>query len=368
MLAIIIPVLNEQGNIEPMVQALHAALHGINYEIIFVDDDSADGSVELLKQVSALDSHVRYIHRVGRRGLASACIEGMCSSPADYFAVMDGDLQHDEAILPQMLQSLQSGQADIAIGSRYVARGSVGEFNAFRQFVSKVATTISRVILKRTVLDPMSGYFMLSRQLFYRTVRSLSGKGFKILLDILASAPKDTKVTEIPFTFRSRQWGASKLDSAVVWEFLVLIFDKLVGGVIPAYLVLFAAVGVVGTVAHQLVLWVCFRLLGWPFDQSLVLAIALAVNINFVLNNMFTYHDRRLKGWAAFKGWISFILLCSLGAIINYVVAKYLKENLADKNVSWNIGGLIGAVLAGIFNYSTTSIFTWNREIKKKQR
>ncbi|MFC7551990.1 glycosyltransferase [Pseudoroseomonas wenyumeiae] len=127
LLTIVVPCFNEAENVIPMAERLEAALQGIAWEVIFVDDDSPDGTAAIARRLAEQDERVRCIRRIGRRGLASACIEGMMASSAPYVAVIDGDLQHDETILPRMLEALRSGRAEVAIGSRHVPGGEAAE-------------------------------------------------------------------------------------------------------------------------------------------------------------------------------------------------------------------------------------------------
>ncbi|NTV28821.1 MAG: polyprenol monophosphomannose synthase [Candidatus Omnitrophica bacterium] len=225
-LAVIIPSYNEKANVGPLLEKLRAALAGIEWEVIYVDDNSPDGTAERVWEEARLDPRVRCLKRVGRRGLSSACIEGMLSTSAPFLAVMDADLQHDEAILPAMLSAIKSQGLDIVVGSRYVEGGGVKDWSAQRVAASQGATRFARALTGVQVLDPMSGYFMLRREFLQHCVHLLNGKGFKILLDLLMSAPGPVKFREIPYTFRLRQHGESKLTAKVVLDYFLLVLDK----------------------------------------------------------------------------------------------------------------------------------------------
>lgn len=224
-LSIVVPTFNESGNIAELLRRIESTLGSTGWEAIFVDDDSPDGTARDVRNVAARDARVRCVQRIGRRGLSSACIEGMLASSAPVIAVMDADLQHDESILPQMLQKIEAG-ADVVIGTRYAEGGSTGEWDESRKSMSLLATRMSRLILKQTVSDPMSGFFMLKRETFEANVRQLSAMGFKILLDLLASSTHALRIEEVAYRFRDRHSGQSKLDGMVIWEYGMLLADK----------------------------------------------------------------------------------------------------------------------------------------------
>lgn len=357
-LAVVVPVLNEADNIQPFLEELDSSLAGIDWEVIFVDDASSDGTAAAIESMAKRRSYVRTIQRIGRHGLASACIEGACSTFANYVAVMDADLQHDPRILPQMLESLQSASCNLAVGTRYAREGSLGEWSTKRRRASQVATKASHFLLRtKDVSDPMSGFFMVDRQLFLHTVPRLCGKGFKILLDIMATAGDEIQVKEFPYTFRNRLLGSSKLSFSIVTEFGVLLLDKTVGRVVPYRFVLFVMMGCIGAVLHLSVLGVMYKQLGVAFWLSQGTASVLAMIANFSLNNSFTHRDRKLTGFSFVKGLLGFIIICSVGAFANIQIAVYF---LALR-VPWWISGLLGAFIGSVWNYAVSSTLVWKR-------
>jgi dolichol-phosphate mannosyltransferase len=358
-LAVVIPVLNERDNIAPMVERLDATLAGIDWEAIFVDDDSTDGTREAVRQAAALNPRVRLLHRIGRRGLASAFIEGALASLAACVAAIDGDLQHDETLLPRMLAVLRQGETDIVVGSRHVAGGGMGEWDRTRIGMSNLATMLARPLLRGTpVTDPMSGFFMLRRDCFDAAVRRLSAMGFKILLDIIASLPRPPRVRELPYEFRTRQHGESKLDAGVLRDFALLVLDKLFGQVVPIRFVLFAAVGAVGIAAHLMVLRIGLTLLGLGFPLAQTLATACAIVGNFVLNNTFTFRDLRLRGWRALRGLAIFGAISAVGAAANVSISSVL---FGPAHSMWWVAGFAGAAMSLVWNYAVSSALTWRR-------
>lgn len=354
-LTVVVPTFNERANVGLLCERLSTVLAGIAWEAIFVDDDSPDGTADAVRALARRDARIRCLQRVGRRGLSSACIEGILASSSPYVAVMDADLQHDESLLPRMFATLHDEPYDLVVGSRYVAGGGVGDWDTGRQRASVMATRLSRLITKTEIADPMSGFFMLRRAVFEDSLRRLSAQGFKILLDLLASTSTPPRMKELPFQFRQRLHGESKLDALVVWEFAMLLADKLIGHVVPVRFALFALIGGLGVFIHMGVLWTSLQLAALPFTTSQTIATIVAMTANFFLNNFFTYADKRLKGWRALRGLISFYVICSLGAVANIGIASYL---FAEQE-RWWIAGIAGVIVGSVWNYAVSSIFTW---------
>lgn len=355
-LSIVIPTFNEVDNIEPMINKLIDALQHNNWEVIFVDDDSPDGTANAIRKFAITDHRIRCLHRVGRRGLSTACIEGIMSSSAPYVAVIDADMQHDERLLPQMLQELKGQEADIIIGSRYVAGGSTGTWGSSRKWISEFATKLSNIILKAKLSDPMSGFFMINREAAVCSIKNgVSGIGFKILLDLFTSSPKPFRYKELPYTFREREIGESKLDTLVVWEHVMLLLDKSFGHILPARFIMFSLVGGSGIVIHLIVLALLFKSIGSSFLFGQSVATLVAMTYNFILNNILTYRDRRLRGWKLITGWFTFVLACSIGAFANVGIAEYLFR----QETYWVISAVAGILVGAVWNYAITSIYTW---------
>jgi dolichol-phosphate mannosyltransferase len=355
-LSVVIPCYNERANVAPMIARLEQALRGIAWEAIYVDDDSPDGTAAEVRRIAATDPRVRCIRRIGRRGLASAVIEGALSTSADYVAVIDGDLQHDETRLPVMLQALRSGDYDIAVASRHVAGGdNAGLANRWRHVLSDGGIRLAQWFLPTRLTDPLSGFFMLPRPLFEQLAHHLTGQGFKILLDVMLSATAPPRVIEIPAEFRARVAGESKLDALVLMQFAGLLLDKVFGGLLPLRFVSFALVGAVGVLVHLSVLVVLHTASGGTFAWDQTLATIVAMVFNFQVNNVVTYRDQRLRGPRLWRGLLLFILVCGLGAIANIGIAKALY----DTEMQWTIAGAIGAVIGVVWNYAVSATLVW---------
>ncbi len=354
-LAVIVPTFNEIGNVESLVNSLDRCLGALSWEVIFVDDDSPDGTADFVRRLARGDARVRCLQRVGRRGLSSACIEGMLATAAPYVAVMDGDLQHDERLLPTMHELLAGGELDVIVGSRYVDGGDSAGLAGHRADLSRWATRLSRPLVPEGLRDPMSGFFMLRRDVLERCLRRLSGIGFKILLDIFASSPKPLRFRELPYEFRRRQAGDSKLDTQVLWDYGMLLLDKLLGRWVPVRFVSFMLVGGLGVFVHMAVLAALLNLFGRSFLVAQVSATLTAMAVNFALNNVITYRDMRLRGWDWVRGWFSFTLACSVGALANVGIAQYLFDN----TTTWFLAGLAGILVGAVWNYAITLVYTW---------
>ncbi len=356
-LAVVVPTFNERANIEKLYEKLSITLRSIAWEMIVVDDNSPDKTADVAWSLGRRHPNIRCIKRVGRRGLSSACTEGILSTSAPYVAVIDGDLQHDERILPTMLQKARSG-ADIVVGTRYSERATSEGFSAARQLGSTLATRMSALLTGRFLSDPMSGFFLVRRDLFVGLAPSLSSEGFKILLDLVVTATRQgskPEIAEIPYEFRERNAGDSKMSPLVVSQFLGLWFSKLTGDIVPPSFLLFSLVGLSGVAVHLAVLWALTSIGTTTFIVAQVTATMAAMTWNFAVNNVLTYADRKLKGIRFWTGLLSFYAVCSLGAIANISVASLIYEMRSGPILA----GLAGALMSSVFNYSVTRVITW---------
>lgn len=366
-LAIILPTLNERANLRPLVDRLDRALAGIAWEAIFVDDNSPDGTSDEARSISLRDPRIRVIQRIGRRGLASAAIEGMLATAAPVVAVMDADHQHDPGLLPEMLKAVSDGECDVAVASRFAKGASTEAWNQpLRVKASTFANALVRKLTHVELADPMSGYFMLRTEIVRGEAHRLSGVGFKILIDILATADAPLRVREFPLAFAARANGESKLDRTVVFEFLIGLYDKLLGQIIPTRFALFATIGAVGVLVHMAVLVAVLTVSGGTFKGHLISAFEIgqttaaivAMTFNFVLNNALTYADKRLSGFTELvRGWAKFGLTCSVGLLANVGVAAMLVR-FGFHEYPAAIGGI---VIGSVWNFALSSRFVWGR-------
>ena len=356
-LAVVVPTFNEAPNVAELVRRLDQVLAGRRWEVVFVDDDSADGTADAVRALARDDPRVRCLQRIGRRGLARAVVEGVLSTAAPLVAVMDADLQHDEAVLPAMLERMQTEDLDVVVGSRYAAGGSVAGWDEGRLRLSRAATWLAHRLLRADLADPMSGFFVLRRAAFDAAVRRMSGEGYKVLLDLLLSSPRPLRCAEVPYRFRPRHAGQSKLDSAVVWEHVLLLLDKKFGRWVSARFVMFSLVGASGLAVHFTALWALHRGLALPFGSAQAAATLLAMSSNYTLNNLLTYRDRRRRGRQWWTGLLSFWAVCGIGVVANVGVASALFE----RQEGWLLSGIAGAVVGTAWNYVVTRAVTWRK-------
>jgi dolichol-phosphate mannosyltransferase len=345
-LCVVVPTFNEADNIARLIGQLSRTLGGIEWEAVVVDDESPDGTADEVRKIARTDRRVRILKRMGRRGLSSACLEGMLATAAPNIAVIDADFK-----------TLRGEDLDLVVGSRFVPGGGTGTWSGQRLQASHLATRLSRLLVKADLQDPMSGYFMIRREAMEPALHHVSGVGFKILLDLVASSPRPLKIRELPYEFRERQAGESKLDLLIAWQFLMMLWDKRLGGFIPARFVSFGLIGTVGVLVHFVILSLLFRTAGADFILSQAVAALGAMTGNFLLNNLLTYRDQRLHGRRMLRGWLTFTLACSVGAVANVGVAAALFHG----DVGWILSALAGVVVGAVWNYAVTSFYTWGR-------
>ena len=354
-LSIVAPTFNEAANVHALVESLERCLGHCAWEVIFVDDNSPDRTAEIVRALAATKPNVRCIQRFGRRGLSSAVIEGIASSSAPFVAVIDADMQHDETLLSRMLRLMSGHELDLVVGSRYVSGGSISDWSASRRAMSKFATKLSHLIMQFDLTDPMSGFFMVRREAFLAAAPHLSGKGYKILLDFVASSPVPLRHIELPYEFRARQHGESKVDAMVLFEYLVLLLEKTVGAYVPIRFLLFCLVGGSGVLVHLAALFPAMLVLS--FTPAQAVAAFVSMTTNFLLNNVLTYRDVRLRGRRLITGMLSFYAVCGIGFLFNVTYA----DMLFDRGYPWWLAGTAGVLIGCVWNFGASSIFTWKR-------
>lgn len=354
-LTIVVPTFNERDNIALLVEKLRATLKGVAWQVIFVDDNSPDGTADTVKALSICDSRLVCLRRVGRRGLAGAVVEGALASAAPFVAVMDADLQHDETLLPRMLETLRSDGADLVIGSRFLqADGLATGLSKVRKSGSRLANALARRVLKADVSDPVSGFFMMRRCLIDEAAPRLSNQGFKILFDIIASQPAPPRIVELPYAFANRATGASKMNGRIIIDYLGLILTKMTGNIVPQRALMFAVVGVTGVIVNLAVLY-ALKDLGVGFKVSQIVAAVIAMTSNFIINNVVTYRDRQLRGLKLITGYLRFCGLCGLGLIANVAVAILVH----GYTPIWWLASVAGALFGAAWNFVSTSLAVW---------
>ena len=356
-LTVVVPTFNESANVPVLVERISMALMGLDWELVFVDDNSPDATSAVAKTIGQRDARVRCIRRIGRRGLAGAFLEGVLSSQARYVAVMDADLQHDENLLPQMLDMLMRQSADLVIGSRYTVGGDAGGLSKARRSISKLATRWARWLTRSAVEDPMSGFFMMRRELLDQIAPTLSNEGFKILFDILVTArAANLKIVELPYGFRTRKSGSSKFDFRNAIDFVALIVAKLTHNVVPLRFFSFLLVGGSG-VAVQLACLSQGLAASLSFPTAEAAATLAAMTTNFLLNNLLTYRDQRVAGWRMIPALLTFYAVCSIGALSNVGVSSWIYS----QRPVWWLAGIAGSIVGAVWNYTGSSVLVWRR-------
>jgi dolichol-phosphate mannosyltransferase len=354
-LSVIVPTFNERDNLAPLTAALAAALDGLDYEVVVVDDDSPDGTAAEARAIAERDCRVRVLQRIGRRGLASAVIEGALATSSPAIAVIDADLQHDERILPVMLRRLHDEGLDLVVASRHAADGGMDALGADRVALSNAGRRLFGWLWRVPVSDPMSGYFVMTRAYFDEVAHGLSGVGFKVLVDLLASARRPVRVGEVGYRFRPRAHGVSKLDIVVEIEYLQLLFDKLTGGLIPPTYLLYALVGSAGMLFNFLVAGLLLRVRGLEFVQAQAAGALLAVALNFFLNNALTFRFARMRGARIVTGLLLFYVVCAIALVAQLAVAASLQRF----GVHWVPATVAGIVIGSVWNYTIAAQLVW---------
>ncbi len=363
-LSIVLPTFNENANVGPIVDRLEQALPGVRYEVIFVDDDSPDGTADAVRRLSELHDNVRVLQRIGRRGLASACIEGILGAASPSVAVMDADMQHDETILPEMFRRLREENLDLVVGSRHIAGGSMGEFAAWRVKLSQLGKRLSLMGAEHELSDPMSGFFWSACLPSSDSRTGFRESASRSCSTLCYSAGSELKIGEVPYSFRQREHGESKLDILVGLEYFELLVDKHLGGVVNVRFVLFAMVGAVGVAVHLLILSALLRFAGLSFATGQAITTFIVMILNFVLNNSVTYRDRRLRGWRFWSGLITFCLACGLGVAANVAIAS----EAFRRGVPWILAALTGLLFTAVWNFGVTSMTTWRQQRRSSEK
>ena len=356
-LSIVIPTYNERENISKILEKLRKSLREVRYEIVFVDDNSPDGTSEEVKVFMKKSQNIHLIRRIGRRGLSGAVIEGIFASNASLVGVMDCDLQHDESKLLEMFTLFKKNTSlDVVVGSRFVEDGKIshGAFSKIREVGSKALTIIIKKLLNINSTDPLSGFFMVKKDSFLTHSKKLQTQGFKILADFLAVSGNNIKVEEIGYKFKNRVLGESKMSLLTALELMGLVLSQIFGGVVSIRFILFCMVGVSG-IFVQLATTGLLMLFENGFSTSQTGGILAAMTSNYFLNNYITFQERRLQSIDLLRGLLSFYFICSLGAFANIAVATYL----FSLSSNWLLSSFVGAIFGAVWNFTLSSNLTW---------
>ena len=356
-LSVVIPTYNERDNIPKILEKLKKILNNITHEVIFVDDNSPDGTHEEIRNFIKNSTKINLVHRIGRRGLSGAIIEGVFAAKYELVAVMDCDLQHDETKLLDMINLFsRDSSLDIVIGTRFSEKGEISDqaFSRIRELGSKITTILIKNVLNIASTDPLSGFFMVKRETFLKCSGNLQTQGFKVLADFLATSDKNIQIKEIGYKFKNRIAGKSKMSLLTVLELVGLVLSQILKGKVSIRFILFCMVGFSGILMQLLVTGLTMLLIN-QFSTSQTLGIIAAMTSNYFLNNYITFQERRLKSLNLIRGLFSFYFICSLGAFANIAIATYVFSFSSN----WLISSFTGAIFGAVWNFTLTSSFTW---------
>ncbi|CAN5520968.1 glycosyltransferase family 2 protein [soil metagenome] len=376
LVSIVTPTYNEAENLPILVERLHGALGRIPHEIIVADDDSPDRTWEVGERLAATDPSIKVMRRFHDPGLSAAVLDGMSMARGEILVVIDADLQHDTAILTEMVSHVQSGLVDVCVGSRSTVGGGYGDWTSSRRFVSWVATLIARLLLRVPVSDPMSGYFAVSREAYERTAPDINPRCFKILLEFIGRNKK-LRVDEVGYEFANRVHGETKLNRSVIRSYLLGVAELRVGRQINPTFLLYALVGIVGLIVNSVV-FTFAEAVGFPeittglneaidpIATSFLFSVQVSIFVLFVLNNEFTFWEQRYRGWAMAPAFAVYELMSLIGTGIHVAVFTTLQNvgfllGVLGEGASRVVQNLIGAVVALVVNWFLNTTYLWRR-------
>ena len=354
-ISILIPTYNEALNIKILIDRISHCLKKIDWEIIFVDDNSPDKTSEKIEYFTKTQSNIKVVNRLNERGLAGAVITGLKYCKFQNIIVMDADLQHDPIYIPKLIKRIEKDDATIVIASRYFQSSTIEDFHFMRKIVSKLTIKIFNMFSYKKLTDPMSGFFIIKKDFFINLSKQLSKDGYKILADIILNGPKTITVSEISLGFKKRNAGQSKMNLRVLWDFLLIIAYCVLKNYVPRKYLSYIFVGCLGLLTHLIFLYVFYKLLLINFLLSHILATFIAILINFTLNNVLTFYSKNLIGFRWLIGLVNYNIFCSYGLFISYSITKVL----SDLNCYWFLAGIIGTFTASIWNFSISKFLVW---------
>jgi dolichol-phosphate mannosyltransferase len=353
--SVVVPTYNEAGNVAMIYDGLARALAGRSWELVVVDDDSPDGTGDAVRDLGRKHDNVRCIQRVQERGLCSAVHWGVQAAHGEVIVVMDGDLQHEPALIPKMLEALQSGH-DIVSGSRFLEGATEKGLSDRRRRLSDWGNRLTNRFLGTALSDPLTGFFATSRRLFLDSIPLMQADGFKVFFDLVYHN-RNVTIRELPFDFQRRQHGQSKRQLYVLWLLACDIVSKLSRGMLPPRLISFVGVGLIGSIFHFSVLYACMGL-GAVFWLAQAIATVVAMVFNFTINNVLTYSDDRLRGRAFYKGLLLYSLIASVGIVANVSTAQITYMRLQGHTF---IAATTGLVIDVIWRFVVSNRLIWGR-------
>ena len=374
--SVVTPTYNEAENVPLLIARLHDALEGVSHEIIVADDDSPDRTWAVAEEIAAKDPTVTVMRRFHDPGLSASVLDGMSVARGEVLAVIDADLQHDETVLPRMVELVRSGEADVCVGSRSTVGGGYGDWAASRRLVSWVATLIARLLLRVPVSDPMSGFFVVSRRAYEDTAARLNPQGFKILLEFVGRN-RDLRVHEVGYEFANRVHGETKLNRSVIRSYLLGVAELRVGRQINPQFVLYVLVGLVGLAVNSAA-FTFAEALGFPLidtglnealdpiASSFLFSVQISIFVLFVMNNEFTFWEQRYRGWKLVPAFAVYEVMSLVGTGVHVAVFTSLQNtgfllSVFGSGPTRVIHNLMGYVVALVVNWFLNTTYLWRR-------
>jgi dolichol-phosphate mannosyltransferase len=367
MISVVVPTYKESGNIKALVERAGKALAttGEPFELIIADDNSPDGTADIVRSLQADRPWLRLLVRTTDRGLSNAVIAGWEIARGDVLGCMDADLQHPPEVLTRFVETLRASSADIVVGSRHVQGGGVSDWSFVRRFISWAATFMATLVLPGTlgeVRDPMSGFFLVRGQVIQGA--ALKARGYKILLEVLAKGHY-SQVKEVPFIFEERVEGGSKIGASIMWDYLVHLGRISVETGEAARIAKFALVGLSGSFVNLLLYrWLAAHL-GWSVWLAATVSAAVAIINNFAWNEKFTFPETQQVFPGAgplARRFALFTVISLAGLVLNVGVVELL---VAILHFPWLIGVASGIAVAGGWNFFSNSNWTWRPQRTK---
>ena len=362
MISIIIPTFNEVKNIRSLINNLANLLNNLDYEIIVVDDDSPDGTANEVNKLMEQNKNIYLISRVGRYGLSSAIKEGLIFGKGEYLIVLDGDGQHDANCILDLIKKIKETNADMVIASRFLDSSEIKGLSEKRSFGSKLANIAARISLSSNysnLTDYLSGCFCLKRKNTELFIRKIEINGFKFLYEILALSKGRLSIVEVPLLFKERNYGKSKLDIAIVWDFLISILHNISYRILPRRAISFGLVGISGVFVQLFITLLLINIFLIEFKSALPFSVVCAATSNFLINNQLTFRNNRLRNLALLRGLLKFLLVASLPVIANVGIATAFYQYISSDTF---IAQIAGIAIVYAWNYLASSLFVWNNQ------
>ena len=359
-ISVIIPTYNEYKNLPKLLDQLLNLETIFEKEIIIVDDNSSDGTQNLARSYSQNDRRIRLISRLGRSGLSSAIKEGCLCASGDLIVIMDADGQHEPNSIINGLEKFNNKNIDIIIGSRFLEESIIKGLSSKRESGSSIANFLARITLHsgyKKLTDYMTGFILLKRNSCIKYIEKIDVNGFKFLYELLSLSKGKLTVIEIPLVFGFREFGQSKLDLAVIWDFLISLIHNFFGRIIPRRAFSFALVGLIGVFVQMFVIYFLLAVTDFDFEKILPVGVILAATSNYIINNILTFRSNKLSGKNFYFGLFKFLLVASLPIIANIGVANLFYNQLSSNTFFAQIAGIL---VVFIWNYAASSRVVWN--------